>query len=290
MIQDAVGATYTRLFGAFTISPAPQLGNLTVGQWTVGKSGFTGTLAILRGTGPFSISSISGLPDGMSAALSGRSVVFTGTPTLAQTYAAGSITVADATGTTASQTFTITINPALTLGPLSQTAWIGGKTGYNGTLAIGGGTGPYVITGLAGLAPGLTATISAGAVKFAGMPLQFGKFAGGVTVRDAAGVKVVQTFTITINPPLSAGVLTLNHWAIGVSGYTGTIALHGGCGGNTIVATTGLPPGLTAVVTGQTISFTDVPTATGTYTGSITIQDVIGAVLKVPFTITITAS
>ena len=58
----------------------------------------------------------------------------------------------------------------------------------------------------------------------------------------------------------------------------------------TIVGTTtGLPPGITAGIGGGAVNFTGTPTATGIYSGSVTIQDSATAQATKTFTITIAA-
>ena len=110
-LHDAIGASVTKTF-TIAINAMPTLGSLVTTQWTAAKSGFTGALAIAGGTGPFGISSVSGLPTGLTAVVSGNSIHFTGTPTTAQTFSACTFTVHDAAGASVTKTFSITINPA----------------------------------------------------------------------------------------------------------------------------------------------------------------------------------
>ena len=96
-VSDAIGSHLTQVF-TVTINPQPTLGNLTTTQWTVGQSGYTGVILIANGTSPFTIASVSGLPTIWAAVLNGGTISFTGTPSAAQTFANGSITVHDAAG------------------------------------------------------------------------------------------------------------------------------------------------------------------------------------------------
>ena len=99
-VADATGASASRTF-TFTVNAAPALGALTSSQWTVGQSGYNGAIPITGGTGASTLVSQSNLPPGLTAVLSGNSVVFTGTPTATGTFGSASITVQDATGATA---------------------------------------------------------------------------------------------------------------------------------------------------------------------------------------------
>ncbi len=183
----------------FTISSTLSLGTLSPTQWTVNQGGFTGSLAIGGGTGPYQIYASSGLPNGLSAVVNGSQVVFTGTPNTPGNFGSGSVTIKDAGGATASRTFSIAINSALSLGALSLTQWTVNQGGFTGSLAIGGGTGPYQINTSSGVPNGLTPAVSGSQVVFTGTPNTPGNFASGsVTIIDAAGATSFKTFAISI--------------------------------------------------------------------------------------------
>ena len=137
-LRDALGTIVTRTF-SITINPTASVGNLTATQWTVGKGNFTGVMTISAGTAPFSITSASGLPAGMTASVTGNTIHFAGTPTTAGTFA-GTIILHDAAGASISKTFTITINPPVqittTALPSSMMAAL-----YSADLKVTGGTG-----------------------------------------------------------------------------------------------------------------------------------------------------
>jgi sugar lactone lactonase YvrE len=113
-IRDSIHATVTRTF-SITIHPAPTVSKLPPTQWTVGQSGLHGMLTIGGGTGPFQITNSGGLPTGLMAVLNGRTITFSGTPNVAQTFATGSVTIQDSTGAVVSGTFSITINAAMAI-------------------------------------------------------------------------------------------------------------------------------------------------------------------------------
>ena len=114
-ITDAAGATASGTF-SITINAAPSLGTLTPAQWTVGQAGYTGAIPVSGGTGADTLVSQSNLPPGLTAVVTGHGVFFTGTPTATGTYGNGQLTVRDVTGAVSTGTFSITINPAPTLG------------------------------------------------------------------------------------------------------------------------------------------------------------------------------
>src|SRR5262249_44496802 len=125
-VVDAAGASASRTF-SITINAAPALGTLAPTHWTAGQTGYTRVIPLSGGTGTLTVSAQSNLPPGLSASVSGSNVVFTGTPTSAGTYSNVQLTVRDTSGATSSGTFSITINPAPTLGALSASAWTVGQ-------------------------------------------------------------------------------------------------------------------------------------------------------------------
>ena len=285
-VTDAAGATLTKTFN-IAINPAPTISNLTVSQWTSGKSGFTGTMTISGGTVPHTLVSASGLPDGLIATLTGNTIGFTGTPSIVGTYAVGSVTIHDAAGASVTKTFSITINAALTIGNLTAAQWTIGRAGFNGVITAGGGTGGLSIVSSTGLPTGLSIVLIGNTVSFTGTPITIGAFAGSVTLRDSVGATVTRTFTITINAPPTIGNLTTSQWTQGASGFNGTLAISAGTTPHLITVQSGLPTGLKAIVVGTSINFTGTPTAAGTYNCSVTIVDAAGASVTKTFSIII---
>ena len=125
-MQDAAGASSTGTY-SITVNAAPTLGTLSSTQWTVNQAGYSGTIGITDGTSAFSNLTATGLPDGLSAALSGNIITVSGTPTAAGTFNNINVSVTDAAGATASGTFAITINPGLI-----NTVAGNGTPGYSG--------------------------------------------------------------------------------------------------------------------------------------------------------------
>ena len=99
------------------------------------------------------------------------------------------------------------------------------------------------------------------------------------------------TCTITINAVPTFGNLSQTQWDVNRAGYRGTIAISGGTKPFTLAAQSGLPPGLTASLSGTTISITGTPTALGVFNaGSVTIEVAGGAQIAANVTITINSA
>ncbi len=182
---------------------------MTQTQWTLGLAGFNGTLPISGGIGPFTIASTSGLPPGLTAVLSGpRTIGFTGTPTVAGTFPGGSITIQDTgASTSATRTFSITINSALMLTPAPLPDAIVDLP-YNQTITATGGTGNsmLVVSNIVGAIPGLSIPASGtNVLAIAGTPTSAGTVTFTVTATDSLGATASALYTI------SAGDTTLSY-------------------------------------------------------------------------------
>ncbi len=275
-----------------TVNAAITISTITRSRWTVGEPNFPGTLTITGGTGTYTITSQSGLPTGLTAVVSGSTISFTGTPTSAQDFTTGSITVKDSAGATATQTFGIDIVTAPTLGALSQTQWTANNAGYSGTIAVNNGTTPFTLGTVTGLPTGLTATLSGSTITIAGTPTVAGTFSNiSVTVTDAAGATVTQTYSITINPPLALSPTSLPGGTVGTA-YSQTIDATGGTGAVTLTYSVSgtVPAGLTispaSPATGD-FSITGTPTAAGSFTITVTATDSTGATTTTTYTVNI---
>jgi streptogramin lyase len=286
-VSDSAGASLTRAY-SITINPPLIVGSLSTTQWTAGAAAFPGTMTIGGGTTPVTISSTSGLPTGLALTLVGSTLSFTGTPSAASVFSAGSVTLHDAAGASITKTFSITINAAPTISSLTASQWTTGRYNFNGAMTTAGGTGGLSIFATTGLPTGLALGLTGSTLSFTGAPSVVGTFAGSVTLSDAIGAKVTRTFSITINAVPTIAALTTTQWTAGKAGFTGTMAIVAGTTPHVITAQSGMPPGLTAVVVGTSIQFTGTPTTAGTFSScSITIVDAAGATVTKTFSITI---
>jgi Divergent InlB B-repeat domain/Putative Ig domain len=143
------------------------------------------------------------LPDGlqMESFFGVQSTIIHGVPTRTQT---STFTVrVDDGAETATRTFTITINPAVTLaitvpGPTAKAGTLGQF--YFQNLFASGGRTPYnwSITGGA-LPPGLQIVHASNGNRIEGTPTARGTFTFNLTVRDQDGQQATQVTSITIN-------------------------------------------------------------------------------------------
>ena len=112
------GVSATKTFD-FTIASAPTLGTLSQTQWTVNQAGYSATIAISNGTSPYSNLSVTGLPTGLTASLSGSTITITGTPTRQGPFGNISVSVTDTAGATVTQTYSMMVNSPVAISPTS---------------------------------------------------------------------------------------------------------------------------------------------------------------------------
>ena len=209
----------------------PSLGALSPPAWTVNQAGLSAAIPVSGGLAPYGDLSVTGLPAGVTASLSGNTITLSGTPTAAGAFSSITAAVNDATGAVANANYSITVNAAPALGGLSQGQWEAGQAGYNGAIPVNGGTGPFTVVAQSNLPPGLTATVAGASVVFTGTPTAAGTFGSiSVTVQDASGATATGTFSITINPAATLGALSSTAWTVNQPGYSGTIGITGGDG------------------------------------------------------------
>ncbi len=238
-------ATVSATF-SMTINPPPRLSPASITQWTVNQPGYAGRIPVSGGTGTYSHLSVTGLPPGLMASLSGSTVLISGTPT--QSGMSGQVVVSlqDATGATASGTYSLTINPPPSLGRLSAIQWTANQPQYPGAIPISGGTTTYRIIAGTGLPPGLSPVVSGTAIVFTGIPTQAGSFGIALTLQDSAGATASGTYTLTVAPAsfLTLGPAVLPAETAGLS-YSASIQATGGYGSYNYALVSGsLPPGL----------------------------------------------
>jgi microcystin-dependent protein len=276
---------------AFTIDNlALGSASLTLPQWTVNQAGYSVTIPISNGFGPFTVVTQSGLPAGLTATVTGASVTFNGTPTVAGVFSNLQITVQDSNGVTASRTFSITINAALAVSNPTTSAWTQGKSGFTGTMTVSNGTAPYSIVGApAGVPTGMVLQLSGNSISFTGTPTVKGAYSGSVTVQDVTGAKVVKNFTITINPAISITPSALAPYIIGHH-YSETVSLSGGTGPIKLYVSLSapLPAGLTLKYSpnGESFTISGRPRRLGVVTITVRAIDSVGAESDFTYTLT----
>jgi large repetitive protein len=198
-ITDAAGAVASSTYD-ININAAPTITALTTTAWTVGKSGFTGTMTVNNGTLPTTIvGNPVGLPTGVTVQLVGNTLSFTGTPTEAGKYN-GVVTIMDAAGATVSRSFTITINPSITFSKTALPTYIVNDA-YSQTVTARGGTGKLKlsITFSKPLPPGLKLQLSPNGTSYtiSGIPKALASITITIRAIDSVGAETVMIYTLT---------------------------------------------------------------------------------------------
>jgi hypothetical protein len=282
-VEDAAGVSFSQDY-SLTVNAAPTLGALTPTQATAGGS-YAGSISISGGTGPYTLKSSTGL-GGLGAAISGGSVLISGTPAAAGADTI-SITVVDAAGVSVTQGgYTLTIDPALSLGALSVPQTTTGA-GYSGSISLSGGSGSYTLKSTSGLG-GLSASVSGGNVTISGTAPAAGTVHFGITVEDGNGATLTENYTLTVNADPTLGALTPAQAPTG-SSYSGSIAISGGTGPYTLESSSGLG-GLSAAISGSSVGITGTAPVIGTVNFSLSVEDSTGATVSDNYALTVTAA
>ena len=254
----------------FTSPPSPVI--TTTSLLTGGQAGvaYSQKLGGALGHPPYTWSVAPGtLPAGLSLSSTG---VISGTPTTAGTSTFG-ITVTDSSYNTASQTFSLTVNPPALLAIVTTSPLPSGVAGtvYSQTLTASGGVPPYIWSRTNGTLPAGLALSSTGVIS--GTPAMTGTSTFGIAVTDSTSATATQTFSLTVNllPPLT--ITTASPLPSGVAGavYSQTLTASGGVPPYSWSRTTGTLPAGLALSSAGAISGT--PSAAGTSTFGITVTD-----------------
>ena len=264
-VTDSTGATANKSY-TVTINPALTVATATLPNWTANKTGYGQTISTLGGTAPVSLGVSGGtLPGGLT--LSGSTLA--GTPSASGTFGF-TVSGTDAAGATASQAYTVVVNPALSLSPASLPNWTANKSGYSQTITPSGGTGAIVIGVSAGTLPtGLSLT----GTTLSGTPSASGTFNFTVSGTDSVGATGSQAYSVVVNPAVTLSPSSLPNWTANKSGYSQTIVSNGGTGVIALGLSGTLPTGLS--LSGSSISGT--PTVSGTYNFTVSGTDTVGA-------------
>ncbi|HTJ13201.1 MAG TPA: putative Ig domain-containing protein [Dinghuibacter sp.] len=257
---------------AITVSPS------TLTAATVGAA-YTASITASNGSTPYTFAVTAGsLPAGLSLSSGGS---LSGTPTAGGSFNF-TVTTTDTYGFPGSQSYTLTVNPAIiTLTPTLPAATVG--VVYSQSITATGGTSPYTYAVTSGSLPAGLTLASDGTLS--GTPTAGGSFTFAVTATDASTgtgpYTGTQSYSFTVNPAGITLTPTLPAAAVGVA-YSQTVTATGGTSPYTYAVTSGsLPAGLTLASDGTlsgtptaggsfnfTITATDASTGSGPYTGS----------------------
>ncbi|MGJ5149972.1 putative Ig domain-containing protein [Bradyrhizobium sp. HKCCYLR1023] len=245
------------------------------------------------GTPSLSYSIAPALPAGLS--LNTSSGAITGTPTASSGATTYTVTVTDSNSATASNTFSLTVNTAVTATQSVSSATVTVNTAITSFTPVtgGGGTTPRSYAIAPTLPTGLSFNTSTGQVS--GTPtVTSSTTTYTVTVTDSNGGTASNTFQLTVNGPVSATqaiaskTLTQNAAATSftpVTGSGGTPPLSYGVApalptGLTLNTSTGAITGTPTVTSGATtytVTVTDANTATASNTFSLTVNSAVTA-------------
>lgn len=112
---------------------------------------------------------------------------------------------------------------------------------------------------------------------FWGVPTAIGTFTFTIKATQLA-ISGTRTYTVIIHPDPSVSYPTVTAWTVNKPGFQSTLTISGGTPGVGILGKpTGLPPGLTAILTGNIIKLIGTPTVAGNYNAcTIVVQDAAG--------------
>lgn len=203
---DTVGATGAHAY-TVVINPAVSITTATLPDWTQGVA-YTPIVAATDGTGGKTFTVTGGThPTGLSLNSDGS---FSGTPSAAGLYSF-SITATDTTGATGVQAYGVTINPPITITPLTLPIGQVNVAYGPATVFASGGTGTKVFSITSGIIPtGLTFNTGSGLLN--GTPTVGASFSFTVTATDAIGATGARAYTIMINRPPLPGVVTVERF------------------------------------------------------------------------------
>jgi hypothetical protein len=198
-VIDSNGNTYNTWYeGSYnlTIDPALTLGGLS-GTWTAGHAG-SAAIAVGGGTPAYSNLTVTGLPPGLTAALSGNTITLSGTPTRAGTFGNVVVSLQDSLGATVSQTYSLAVGLGLTPGTLP--AEVDGQV-YSVPLGATGGSGSYSFALASGSLPTGLSLSPAGLLSgtATGSPGPW-HFTVRVTDNANAGLSGTQAYVLMVNP------------------------------------------------------------------------------------------
>ncbi|MGE0561119.1 MAG: PKD domain-containing protein [Flavobacteriales bacterium] len=235
-------------------------------------------------TGATGIGAATGLPSGVSANWSGNMITISGTPTASGTFTY-SIPLTGGCGSAVNATGTITVNPNMTVSVASSSPTLCINTAMTNITHTT--TGAIGIGAATGLPSGVSANWSGNTITISGTPTASGTFTYSIPLTGGCGtVNATGTITVTPNNTVSAAssspTVCINTAMTNIT--------HTTTGATGIGAATGLPLGISANWSGNTITISGTPTASGTFTYSIPLAGGCGSVVNATGTITVNSN
>jgi uncharacterized protein YhjY with autotransporter beta-barrel domain len=233
--SDAYQTAATATVTITVTAPTVMLDAANPGNGT-GGTAYTHAFLASGGASPYRFQLVGGaLPSGLSLGTDGR---ITGTPTVAGNFTLTVEVTDSSTGTgpfTAQQQYTLQVvapQIAFVLPALPQATH---ASAFDQTLAVTGGTAPYIYAVTAGGLPQGVALSAAGVLS--GTPTASGRFSFTVEARDANGFTGAQAYELVVAQALQAitGFSANPATPVFAPNGTFTVAATGGASGNPVV-------------------------------------------------------
>lgn len=244
---------------------------------------YSATLSGFGGTTPYSFQLVSGtLPSGLSLTSPG---VIAGTSTAAGPNSF-SIRATDSANAVFLLNYTLNVNAsAIVLAPLNLP---NGQLNlpYATSMVASGGTGPYLFSLTSGaLPPGLSLAPNG---LFSGTPGATGPYAFTIRVTDSTNAVSLFTYALSVSTGgLSIVTQSVPAAVVGTDYFTAVIATGGSAPYVYTISSGALPPGLTFTRAGV---FSGLPTAAGTYSVNVRVDDAAGNFIVSSITIVVNSA
>ncbi|MBI5767103.1 MAG: putative Ig domain-containing protein [Verrucomicrobia bacterium] len=295
-VTDAAGSTASRTFD-LTVN-GPLVANVVAANpvLTAGNGAASAFAPVVAGGGtpPYTYTISPALPSALNfqatalpTGLPAGSI--SGTPAAAAAATTYTVTVTDSVNATASNTFSLTINPALVANKAvaTKTASVGAAVASFIPVTATGGTSPFTFTIAPALPTGLSLTAGTGAI--AGTPtVAATATTHTVTITDSKGAQSTNTFSLTVNvAPTAASTVASRVLTAGAAAASFTpLTLTGGTTPYAYTVAPALPTGL--ALDGATGTITGTPAAALTTANfTITGTDAAGATVTQVLALTI---
>ncbi|MEP1085805.1 MAG: glycine-rich domain-containing protein [Algoriphagus sp.] len=206
---------------------------------------------------------VTGLPAGVTANVSGTTLTISGTPTVFGPFNYTVLTTGNSC-TVATTGGIITVTPVHTITAASNQTVCQNVAITNITMTLGGGATGATVTGLPA---GITFSVSGTTLTISGIPTVSGSFPYSVTTTGNACTTATTNGTITVSPihTISAGSNQTVCQNVALANITLTLG-----GGATGAIVTGLPAGVMANVSGTTLTISGTPTVSGSFPYTVT--------------------
>ncbi len=263
LATDSKGCTGNATVSFQIVCPMITVTPTTLPNATVGTPYLMGTLSASGGTAPYTFTTASTLPMGLTLNSDGT---ITGTP-MAATTVNINVIATDSKGCTGSAAVSFSIVcPMISVTPTTlPNATVG--TAYTGTLMASGGTASYTFSTVSTLPMGLTLN-SNGTIT--GTPMAAGSVNLNVVATDSKGCtgSAAVSFSI-VCPTITVTPTTLPNATVGTA-YTGTLMASGGTTSYNFTTASVLPMGLTLNSNG---TITGTPMAAGSVNLNVVATD-----------------